>query len=498
MKKIKILLISLISMFAFNTNVYAASSSISVSSGNVYVGDSFTVSLYVNSSAAWNVHVTASGPVSGCTIHKADASDDALDTNRSFSATCTATGEGTIVIRLSGDVTSASDGNAVPVSGSRSVSVSQKPAPTPSPTPSQPGNNNNNNNNNQTNNNNNKQNSTQNDGDNKSKNNNIKNISVDGYNLIKVDSNNYTLSVTNDVTNINVKATAEDAKSKVTGTGNHNINVGENNIELIVTAENGSQNKINIKVTRKDGYYLEDLDSILNNNKITDINITIKSDTIITKEDLEKIKNSKKTVKFNYYNDDKSLAYSWIIDGSKIKTTSNLSTIITNDSDNKKDILKLSNYADGLFVVLKQNDLPLGTKLKLFVGNKYENNDFVNVYSYRNNKLYLLKNKIKMDNGYVEFDLDNASEYFVTMSTIPNTNITTKVENNEEISILPIIILIICLVIIGIIIIFIIKNKRKKKSNYDDYEELSDDYSLFEIKNNEQTIKSANNNDNIN
>ena len=130
MKKIKILLISLISMFAFNTSVYAASSSISVSSGNVYVGDSFTVSLYVTSSAAWNVHVTASGPVNGCTIHKADASDDALDTNRSFSATCTATGEGTIVIRLSGDVTSASDGNAVSVSGSRSVSVSQlNPSP---------------------------------------------------------------------------------------------------------------------------------------------------------------------------------------------------------------------------------------------------------------------------------------------------------------------------------------------------------------------------------
>lgn len=459
MKKIKILLISLISMFAFNTSVYAASSSISVSSGNVYVGDSFTVSLYVTSSAAWNVHVTASGPVSGCTIHQADASADALDTNRSFSATCTATGEGTIVIRLSGDVTSASDGNAVSVSGSRSVSVSQKPAPTPS----QPGNNNNTNNN-QTNNNNNKQNSTQNDGDNKSKNNNIKNISVDGYNLIKVDSNNYTLSVTNDVTNINVKATAEDSKSKVTGTGNHNINVGENNIEIIVTAENGSQNKINIKVTRKDGYYLEDLDSILNNNKITDINITIKSDTIITKEDLEKIKNSKKTVKFNYYNDDKSLAYSWIIDGSKIKTTSNLSTIITSDSDNKKDILKLSNYADGLFVVLKQNDLPSGTKLKLFVGNKYENNDFVNVYSYRNNKLYLLKNKIKLDNGYIEFSLDNTSEYFVTMSTIPNTDITTSVENNEKISILPVIILIICLIVIGIIIIFIMFRRRKKRN----------------------------------
>ena len=41
-------------------------------------------------------------------------------------------------------------------------------------------------------------------------------------------------------------------------------------------------------------------------------------------------------------------------------------------------------------------------------------------------------------------------------------------------------------------------SKKKKKSNYDDCEELSDDYSLFEIKNNEQTIKNTNNNDNIN
>lgn len=79
------------------------------------------------------------------------------------------------------------------------------------------------------------------------------------------------------------------------------------------------------------------------------------------------------------------------------------------------------------------------------------------------------------------------------MSTIPNTDITTSVENNEKISILPVIILTICLIVIGIIIIFIIKNKKKKKFNYDDCEELSDDYSLFEIKNNEQIIKNTNN-----
>ena len=230
MKKIKILIISLISIFAFNEHVLAASGNLSVSSETVYVGDTFTVKVNVSSAAAWNIHVSASGPVSGCSINQADATADAMDTNKSFSATCTATGTGTITLTLSGDVTSASDGNAVNISGSKQVTVSEKPA-----------NSSNNNNSNQNNNKN---------TDNRSKNNNIKEISINGYDLVKVDANNYTLSVSNDVSSININVTPEDSKSKVTGAGNHDINIGVNNIEVIVTAENGSQNRIIIKVTR--------------------------------------------------------------------------------------------------------------------------------------------------------------------------------------------------------------------------------------------------------
>ncbi len=465
MKKVKFLLVSLISIFAFNINVFAASGSLGVSSSSVYVGDSFTVTANVSSAAAWNIHVSASGPVSGCSINQADATADAMDTNKTFSATCTATGTGTITITLSGDVTSASNGNAVNVSGSRSVSVSNRPTP--------PSNNNNNNNNNNTpsNNNNNHSNNNSNNNqatDNRSKNNNIKELSIEGYDLTKVDNNNYTLLVPNDVTSINIKATAEDSKSKVAGAGNHDINVGENNIEVIVTAENGAQNKINIKVTRKDGYYLEDLDTVLKNNKIDDINITIKSDTKITAQDLDKIKSSGKTVKFNYYNDDKSLVYSWIVDGTKLKNTNDLLTTISNDSDNKKDILRLSNYADGLFVGLKQtNNLPTGTKLKLFVGDKYKDNDLVNVYGYvkNNDKLELVKTKIKVENGYIEFDVTDASDYFVTMSTIPSSDKVVTTTEKSSSPILLIIIGILSLAVIGLIIAFILKNKKNKKDD---------------------------------
>lgn len=439
MKKVKFLLVSLISIFAFSINALAASGSLSVSSSSVYVGDSFTVTVNVNSVAAWNIHVSASGPVSGCSINQADATADAMDTNKSFSATCTATGTGTITITLSGDVTSASDGNAVNVSGSRSVTVSQRPTPPPTP----PSNNNNNNNN-----------------DTRSRNNNIKDLSVDGYELVKVDENNYALSVSNDVTSINIKAIAEDSKSQVTGAGSHNINVGENNIKIIVTAENGSQNEINIKVTRKDGYYLEDLDNVLKNNKDDDLNIRIKSDTKITIQDLDKIKSSKKKIKFNYYDDNEKLVYSWIIDGSKLGSTNDLITTIINDSENKKDILRLSNYADGLFVELKQlNNLPTGSKLKLFVGDKYKDTDLVNVYAYikNNDKLKLIKNKIKVENGYVEFEVTNTSDYFVTMSTISNLD-----DVQASCPILIIIIVVLSLAVVGLVIVFIIKNKKNK------------------------------------
>ena len=110
MKKIYYLIITIGTFFTFTISVNAASANLNVSSSNVYVGDSFTVS--VNAfAAAWGIRVTHSGPASGCDINVADATADGLNANKTFTATCTATGTGTININLSGDVTDSSDGN---------------------------------------------------------------------------------------------------------------------------------------------------------------------------------------------------------------------------------------------------------------------------------------------------------------------------------------------------------------------------------------------------
>jgi len=202
------------------------------------------VSVSISGAAAWNVHVNPSGPVEGCVINQADATPDANNANKSFSASCKASNTGTISLTLTGDITSAA-GENVNLSGSRTVTVTQKPAPAPTPTPSR--NQNQNQNQNQP-----KQNPTPAQETPKSNNNKLKELTIDGYELEKVDDNNYTLTVPNDAETINISATADDSKAAVAGTGEHELEVGENTIEINITAEDGSLNKVILKITREE------------------------------------------------------------------------------------------------------------------------------------------------------------------------------------------------------------------------------------------------------
>lgn len=373
MKRVGKIITVLIAIFILKAKVIAASGNITVSTENVYVGNSFTVSANISSAAAWNVHVTATGPVSGCTINEADATSDAQDTNKTFTATCTATAEGTITITLSGDVTSASNDNAVTLSGTKNV-VARVP----------------------------------------SNNNKLSELRVEGHEITKVDNNNYTLTVSYDVTSINVIATLEDARGRLTGTGIKNINIGENNIEVVATSESGIANKINIKVTRKDDYYIEDLEKVLNNSNIKEKNIKILENTKITASDMEKIKTSKKEVKFNYYDNQKKLIYSWIIDGTKIKESKEITTKIIKETENAEKIKKLSNYAEGIYVNLgKVSEITEGVKLKIYVGEKYKDNEEVNIYGYEEETISLLKEKVKVEAGYIEFELSKYKDYYI-------------------------------------------------------------------------------------
>ena len=466
MKKTLLNLIVIV-LLIFPISVFASGSiSVSPSSLTIEVGSTKTFTISATNTIG-DVEISSSNS-SIASVSTNEWGTGMVDEGQTKTGTITVNGKsiGTTTITLTIDAATFDGEDLAGQKRTISVNVVAKPEPT-----TKVANNNNTNNNTvNDNSNNNVSNSnvnTINVEDNRSKNNRIKDITIDGFELTKVDANNYTLTVGNDVDSINVNATAEDTKSKVSGTGVHELNIGENKIEIIVTSESGLKNKITITVNRKDAYYLDDLESALNNDKLGDINININNDSIITSEDLIKIKNSGKKINFNYISEDK-LLYTWIIDGTKIKNTDELLTTILYESNNKKEIYKLSNYADGLYISINdKTNIPDGTKIKLYVGDKFDNGNIVNIYSYikNNTNLELLINNLKVENGYIEFAIDKDSDYFITMSTITNSNKETNQKNTSTNTSKVLIITFIILLVIVLTVLTLINSLKTKRYN---------------------------------
>lgn len=79
--------------------------------------------------------------------------------------------------------------------------------------------------------------------------------------IFEKDTLNYSATVSNEVTTINIQAVAEDPNATVTGVGTHNLAVGTNTIEVTVTAEDTTFRIYTIEVYREpsDNNYLSDL-----------------------------------------------------------------------------------------------------------------------------------------------------------------------------------------------------------------------------------------------
>mgnify|MGYP002621910365 CR=1 FL=1 len=77
----------------------------------------------------------------------------------------------------------------------------------------------------------------------------LSSLVVEGFEF-EFDKNktDYSISVPNDTKSVKVGATASDGKAKVNGIGDHELKEGDNLIEIVVTAENGSKRTYNLNV----------------------------------------------------------------------------------------------------------------------------------------------------------------------------------------------------------------------------------------------------------
>ena len=90
---------------------------------------------------------------------------------------------------------------------------------------------------------------------NKSNNANLSNLGIkpNDFKGFKISTTSYNVSVPNDVENITIYATAQDKKATITGAGAQKLNVGKNELNVIVTAEDGTTKTYTINVTREEG-----------------------------------------------------------------------------------------------------------------------------------------------------------------------------------------------------------------------------------------------------
>lgn len=457
MKKIKMFLIALVINFCFMINVFAQGSvSISTSSLNITKGESKTFTISANNSAG---RIDISSTNSG--IASISKSSTFLDmTSDTITVTANNVGSTTIKIYIS-DMTTYDDevlsGKTYTINVNVSDVVKEETAKKENNVSS-----NNNVSDNQSNNYSNimEKNTSKivDKKSNKSNNTNLKELKVEGFELNKIDDNHYSLNVNNSVKSINVLATAEDNNATVNGIGLHKLNVGKNEINLEVVAQNGNIKTILLSVNRNDKLTINDLKEVINDKDIEDIEILIDNDTTITKEYLKLIKESKRTVIFSYYNEDNKKMYSWIVNGKKIDKLLDINTSIGLNKNNVKIIKRISNYADGIFINFKHNgSLPNGISIQIYVGDKFENRDDVNLYYYneKNNILELKLESIKVQKEYIEFSINHCSDYFVTMSNL-------KI-NNKSNNIFPIIIIIELVIVFGIMLYYVWKLKTIKK-----------------------------------
>ena len=245
-KKIIFSSLVIVIMMIFVLNLNAATVSMYATKSNMNIGETSTV-IVDGSGVAGNITISSSNP---SVVSIVSVSSNWIENNK-ITVTVKANAVGSSSILAKGKVANLSNSeDESNVNKSVSITAKEKEVI-----------NNNNNNNNNSNNNNqsnntvasNTQNNNSNANNTKSSNNYLKSLQVSEEGLTP-DFNrnklNYSLSVGEKVTSINVTAVPEDSKAKVYVSGNTELKDGDNNVLITVTAQNGAKRTYTIVVNK--------------------------------------------------------------------------------------------------------------------------------------------------------------------------------------------------------------------------------------------------------
>lgn len=146
------------------------------------------------------------------------------------------------------------------------------------------------------------------------------------------------------------------------------------------------------------------------------------------KYDISKIITSDKVV-VELLEKDTDESYSWSFEKDKIGESIALNFNIDFESSKEDEINLLTNNIDKTYLSFSHHgSLPSSADLKVYIGNKYENGQKLNLYYYndKKNEVELIKENIEVKDGYVEFPIEHCSEYFLSGAIVNNPKQVSK------------------------------------------------------------------------
>jgi hypothetical protein len=245
------------------------------------------------------------------------------------------------------------------------------------------------------------------------------------------------------------------------------LEIGDNKILINVVAEDGSSRTYSLIITRQDPNRVilstkEDIIAAINSSddKIIEVQLNVTDQNkIIDKDIIEALIGKDKAIIFTVNDNSGGTLYSTEINGENVSNSNaNLNLNLSFISPVQNDIEKLSNKKDALYLSFEDHEkLPAKVQMKLFVGNKYEDNESLFLYYYNQdkNRIEFIKDNIVVKNGYVEFDLAHHSDYLLTPDFVEIA------KGNPGGSILPLVIIIAMIGAISGLAIYVFVPKKR-------------------------------------
>jgi hypothetical protein len=254
-----------------------------------------------------------------------------------------------------------------------------------------------------------------------SQDNKLKSLTVENYPFdFDADTLEYTIDVENWIETVSVAAELNDSKASLLISNPTELIVGPNEILIKVFSESADERIYKIIVNRQGDNPVVAADRIIEllpRIEAENIEITSKDPKSLTLEIWNELAKTSKNYMFSVRNEVNETMYMWTFDGDSIKENELIDFDVQFNSTDRELIRSLLNYRESILLNLAHSGpIPQGLILRVNVSKFYNDESILHLY-YFNSESGKLEDKsleLVVKDGYVEVNLDHASQYVLT------------------------------------------------------------------------------------